>query len=63
LKKLEILDLAVNELDEISNLDSQFDSLEELWVNNNQLTKWEEVEYLGKMKKLDNLYIACNPVY
>ena len=64
MKKLEILDIAVNELEEVSGLESQVDSLEELWINNNQLAKWADLEYLGKtLKKLDNLYIACNPVH
>lgn len=40
------------------------DSLEELWVNNNKVSNWADIEYLGKtLKKLDNFYIACNPVY
>ena len=64
LTKLEILDLAVNELESISNLDSQANSLEELWVNNNNVTNWSDLDYLGKtMKKLDNFYIACNPLH
>lgn len=48
MKKLEILDVAVNELEEISGLDSQAETLEELWVNNNKITKWSDIEYLGK---------------
>jgi Leucine-rich repeat (LRR) protein len=64
LKKLEILDLACNELEEISSLEGQAESLEELWVNNNLVTKWTDLEYLGStMKKLDNFYIACNPIH
>jgi hypothetical protein len=61
---LEILDLAVNELESISGLDAQADSLEELWVNNNKIESWADIEYLGKaLNKLDNIYVACNPVY
>jgi len=64
LKKLEILDLAVNEISEIQGLESQSEILEELWVNNNNITDWDSIDYLGKtLKKLDNIYIAVNPVY
>jgi len=44
-------------------LDAQFESLDELWLNNNQISEWSSLEYLGKMKVLKNLYIAVNPVY
>ena len=37
--------------------------MEELWINNNRISDFKNIEYLGKMKKLDNLYIAVNPVY
>lgn len=64
MKKLEILDVACNELSEISGLESQVDSLEELWLNNNNITSWDSLDYIGKtLNKIDNLYIACNPVY
>lgn len=62
--KLEILDLAVNELTDISGLESQAETLDELWINNNQVADWKSLEYLGNTcKKLNNIYIACNPVY
>jgi hypothetical protein len=61
---LEILDLACNELEEISGLEAQADCLEELWVNNNLVSNWKDIENLGvTMKKLDNFYIACNPIH
>ena len=64
MKKLEILDLAVNELTSIEGLESQKDTLEELWINDNLIQSWDSIEYLGKtLNKLDNLYIAVNPVY
>ena len=64
LKKLEILDLALNEIEVIEGLDSQAESLDELWVNDNKIADYESVEYLGKtMKNLNNIYMAVNPVY
>lgn len=60
---MEILDLAVNEVEEIGGLDSQTESLEELWINTNKIADWKHIEYLTKLQKLDNLYIAGNPVY
>lgn len=63
LVKLEILDLAVNEVGEIDNLEAQAESLEELWINNNKISDWKHIEYLTALHKLDNLYIAGNPVY
>ena len=54
----------MNNITEISGLDSQTDTLEELWINDNKIEGWDSIEYLGKtQKKLDNLYIANNPVY
>lgn len=62
--KLEILDLAVNEIEEIEGLDGASESLEELWINNNKIADWKNFEYMGAtLKKIDNLYIAGNPVY
>jgi hypothetical protein len=55
--------VAVNEISEISNLEDQFESLQELWINNNQVEDWASIEYLGNLKRLDNIYIAVNPVY
>lgn len=64
MKKLEIFDLAVNEIDTIEGLESQSETLEELWINNNNISSWDSIDYLGKtLNKLDNLYIAVNPVY
>lgn len=40
------------------------ETLDELWINNNKITTWESLEYLGKtMKKIKGLYISVNPVY
>ena len=64
MKKLEILDLALNEISEISGLESQAESLDELWINDNKISEKKCLEYLGMtLKKLSNLYIAVNPVY
>jgi len=33
-------------------------------LNNNNISSWDSLDYIGKtLKKVDNLYIACNPVY
>jgi len=63
LVKLEILDLAVNQISVIENLESQFETLDELWVNINQIKEWSSLEYLSKFKILNNIYLAENPVY
>ena len=64
LNKLEILDLALNKIEVIEGLDSQAESLDELWVNDNKISDWSSVEYLGKtLKNLNNIYMAVNPVY
>lgn len=64
LNHIEILDLAINEIEEIKGLDAMSDTLEELWINNNKIKDWSSLEYVGQsLKKLNNLYIACNPVY
>ena len=64
MKKLEIFDIAVNEIQVIEGLDAFADTLEEFWVNTNKISEWSSLEYLGKtMKKLNNLYIAGNPVH
>ena len=64
LTKLEILDCAINQITEISGLDAQADTLDELWLNDNKIADWSSIDYMGKtLKKLNNLYIAVNPVY
>jgi Leucine-rich repeat (LRR) protein len=61
---LEILDVAVNEIEEIQGLEACSETLDELWMNNNKVSDWSSLEYLGKtMKKLKNLYFACNPLH
>ena len=47
----------------IEGLDGQFEMLDELWLNCNQIKEWSSIEYLGSFKKLNNIYIADNPVY
>ena len=54
----------MNEISTIEGLESCAETLDELWMNNNQLSDWKHFEYLGTtMKKLTNIYIAGNPVY
>ena len=64
MKKLEILDLAINKVQKIEGLDAVADTLEELWINGNQISDFGDIEYMGKtLKCCKNLYIANNPVY
>lgn len=40
------------------------ETLDELWINNNQIAEWSNIEYVGKtMKNLKGIYIAVNPVF
>lgn len=62
--KLEILDLALNEVEALEGLDACADTLDELWINDNKISEWSSIEYLGKtVKVLNNIYMATNPVY
>ena len=64
LENLEILDLALNKIEVIEGLDSQADTLDEFWVNDNKISEWSSIEYLGKtVKNLNNIYLAVNTVY
>lgn len=64
LKKLEIFDLALNEIEVIEGLEAMAETLDELWINNNLIGDWASLEYLGKtMKVLNNLYFSVNPIY
>jgi protein phosphatase 1 regulatory subunit 7 len=64
LSKLEILDLAINEIETIEGLEVMGDTIDELWMNNNKISDWASIEYMGKtLKNIKGLYIACNPVY
>lgn len=56
--------MAINEITEIEGLETQAETLDELWVNNNQISDWKSLEYLGStLKNLNNIYLAGNPVY
>lgn len=51
-------------METLEGLESQADSLDELWVNDNKISDWSSIEYLGKtLKNLTNIYLAVNPVY
>jgi len=64
LHKVEIIDLAINEIKVIEGLEGQADVLDELWINNNEISEWSSLEYLGEtMKVLNNIYFACNPLH
>ena len=60
--KLEIFDCAVNEITSIEGLEGQAECLEELWINNNMIVDWKNIEYIGStLKNIRNLYMAGNP--
>ena len=61
---MEIIDFACNEIEEISGLEGQADTVDELWINNNKISNWSSIEYLGKtMKNMNNIYLSVNPIY
>lgn len=54
----------MNEIEVIEGLDSQAETLDELWINDNRIKDWSSIEYLGNtMQNLNNIYMAVNPVY
>ena len=56
--------MALNELESLEGLESQSESLDELWINDNKINDWKDIEYLGAtMKNLNNIYMANNGVY
>ena len=64
LSKLEILDLAINEIVTIEGLEACGETLDELWINNNHIADFSNIEYMGRtLKKINGLYISVNPVY
>jgi len=61
---LEIFDIAINEITQLEGLENCAETLDELWINNNQINDWKCMEYLGAtMKNLSNIYIAGNGIY
>lgn len=62
LKKLVIIDAANNE---INNLDAVIglDKLEDLWINDNKIDSWREVDKLSKLPALRTIYMEHNPIY
>jgi len=63
LTELTTLDIAYNKLTEVTGLASQRDTLEELWLNWNQIGDFEEtMAELQKFHKLKTVYIADNPM-
>jgi protein phosphatase 1 regulatory subunit 7 len=61
--ELTTLDIAYNKLTDVSGLASQRDTLEELWLNWNQIENFEAtMAELQKFHKLKTVYIADNPM-
>ncbi|PFH36865.1 leucine-rich repeat protein LRR1 [Besnoitia besnoiti] len=62
LKKLKILDLAANAVDDIRAL-AQLEGLEELWMNDNAIASLEAVKDLKPVAALRTLYLEGNPLH
>ena len=60
--KLTVLDLSNNQIERIENLQN-LKELEEFWFNNNNLSKWEDIDLLRELPKLKCLYLEHNPIY
>jgi protein phosphatase 1 regulatory subunit 7 len=61
-KSLKVLDLANNRISTLRNL-SELNKLEELWINDNQLNSYPDIE--KQLKNLSNLscvYFERNPL-
>lgn len=62
LKKLKILDLGANAVDDMRAV-AQLPELEELWINDNKLASLEAVKALQSMSSLRTLYLEGNPIH
>jgi protein phosphatase 1 regulatory subunit 7 len=56
-----ILDLGANRIRFIPDMQTNV-ALEDLWLNDNQITSFEDLQYLVHNKKLQTLYLERNPV-
>lgn len=59
--KLQTLDLAVNKIKMIRNVAHLVD-LEELWMNDNEVEDWDNLNQLSNNKKLNTIYLDHNPL-
>nr|CEL75671.1 TPA: Leucine-rich repeat-containing protein 49 [Toxoplasma gondii VEG] len=62
LKKLKILDLGANAVDDMRAV-AQLPELEELWINDNHISSLEAVKALNSMDSLRTLYLEGNPIH
>ncbi|EPT27568.1 leucine-rich repeat protein LRR1 [Toxoplasma gondii ME49] len=62
LKKLKILDLGANAVDDMRAV-AQLPELEELWINDNHISSLEAVKALKSMDSLRTLYLEGNPIH
>lgn len=62
LTSLRVLDLSGNQLSRIHSDVLKLHRLEELWLNDNQLSEWSDVQQLAGIKTLHTLYIERNPL-
>jgi Leucine-rich repeat (LRR) protein len=58
---LRVLDLASNKISHLQRLETLV-SLEELWMNGNQLSSFQELDLLRHNTKLQTLYFEHNPI-
>lgn len=59
--KLEILDVGANEIIKIPSNIARLVNLEDLWLNDNKIERFDDVENLEPLK-LTTLYLERNPV-
>ena len=62
LTKLNTLDLGVNRIKCMDHL-AHLTALTDLWMNNNEIAAFEEIEQLVPLGKLETLYLEHCPLY
>ena len=60
---LKILDLSANQLIKLEDLSSNLQSIEELWLNDNKIDNYRQLEHLQCYKTLYSIYLQGNPIY
>jgi protein phosphatase 1 regulatory subunit 7 len=59
LKMIDAANSSITTLDFLSHLKD----LEDLWLNDNKISSWSEVDKLSKLPSLDTVYLERNPIY
>lgn len=62
LTSLEVLDLAYNKVQVIEGLETQKETMKELWLNWNAIEEETSINYLSTLANIETVYIADNPV-